>query len=530
MDAPVHSWSCSYYVNSAKRWVSGRLTLTASAVRFSPSSGGEVGAVLLLPLSRVTHINTESSCFIFSAVTLQERDTLKHWFSSLKPSAGAVFHVLQHFWRETLAQHTHSTHTPLSRGQRLISMVSDTQHTLAHTGRALSQQGEQFQHMIHQLDKMESDLGVADKKCQSELSKADNKAPPPEGSARTSKEILSVPVVFYRGGDVNAADVNTGSLALLVSALELHDANSRLVYRFHKQEVDEIRVHGVCDISVRQRHIGKPDVCFRLLSAKMAEALCVLEVQYKKKVEFARDYSGFQDMSSDDITPGSMASCNAEFPAGDLPPVQLHVQQNAVSQEEAQELKQVLEQTPIIRGNLVLGPCKEQWRRTEKILRNVSNEECVSRQMKVRAEGQSSGSELRVRAQGQSSGSEQRVGTQSQSAGHELGLNSSRKTQERKTQHVFNQSIAQGETGDLTAETRGRTSQSRQKSKSVNTLTGYRSGGKAAICYTEAGHEMMVEQQTAGDCSESRRSAWSGGVILCVRMTADCFTVRTASL
>ncbi|MCJ8731118.1 hypothetical protein PDJAM_G00195710 [Pangasius djambal] len=371
-EALVHSWPCSYYVNGDKRWVSGRLTLTPSAVRFSSSAGGDGGAVLLLPLSRVTHINTESSCFIFSAVTLQERDAHKHWFSSLKPSAAAVFHVLQHFWRESLALHTHSTHTPLSRGQRLISMVSDAQHTLSHTGRALSQQGEQFHHMIHQLDKMESDLGVADKllselespawwpfgkfpwnrKCHSDPGKAEAKAPPPEGSARSSREILSVPVVFYRGGDINAADVNSGALVLLVSALEVRDANGRLVHRFHKQEVDEIRVHGVCDISVRQRHIGKPDVCFRLLSAKMAEVLYVLEVQYKKKVEFSRDYSGFQATPSDDITPGSTAFWGAgassdsdvpvQLPAGDLTPVQLHVQQNTVSQEEAQELKQML--------------------------------------------------------------------------------------------------------------------------------------------------------------------------------------------
>lgn len=144
------------------------------------------------------------------------------------------------------------------------------------------------------------------RKCQQELVKAEAKAPLPEGSSQPSKEILSVPVVFYRGGDINAADVNSGALVLLVSALEVRDASGRLVHRFHKQEVDEIRVHGVCDISVRQRHIGKPDVCFRLLSAKMAEALCILEMQYKKKMEFARDYSGFQATPSDDITPGSV--------------------------------------------------------------------------------------------------------------------------------------------------------------------------------------------------------------------------------
>lgn len=145
------------------------------------------------------------------------------------------------------------------------------------------------------------------RKCQQELGKAEAKGPPPEDSTRSSKEILSVPVVFYRGGDINAADVNAGALVLLVSALEVRDANGWLVHRFHKQEVDEIRVHGICDISVRQRHIGKPDVCFRLLSAKMTEVLCVLEVQYKKKVEFARDYSGFRATPSDDATPGGAA-------------------------------------------------------------------------------------------------------------------------------------------------------------------------------------------------------------------------------
>lgn len=143
------------------------------------------------------------------------------------------------------------------------------------------------------------------RKCQTELGKAEAKAPLSEGSSRSSKEILSVPVVFYRGSDINVTDVNSGTLVMLVSALEVRNANSRLVHRFHKQEVDEIRVHGICDISVRQRHIGKPDVCFRLLSAKMAEALCVLEMQYKKKLEFARDYSGFQATPNDDITPGS---------------------------------------------------------------------------------------------------------------------------------------------------------------------------------------------------------------------------------
>ncbi|XP_062850648.1 synaptosomal-associated protein 47 [Trichomycterus rosablanca] len=367
-DAPVHSWSCSYYINSEKRWVTGRLSLTLSAVRFSPSLTTE-STTLLLPLSRITHISTESSCLVFSAVTLQERDGPKHWFCSLKPSAGAVHHVLQHFWRETLVLSTFSLHAPLTKGQRLISMVSDAQHRLSHTGQALGQQGEQFNHMVQDLDRVESDLGVADKLlCELESpawwpfrklpwtrqnQPEPPKAPPPEGSAKPSKEILSVPAVFYHGADITTPQANAGRLVLLNSALEIRDAHARLVHRFQKQEVDEIRIHGACDVCVRQRHIGRPDVCFRLLSAKMAEVLCVLEVQYKKKMEFSSDYTAFQTTPADDITQGSSVSWGAgassdgdvplQIPAGeDLTPVQLQIHRSTVSEEEAQELKQML--------------------------------------------------------------------------------------------------------------------------------------------------------------------------------------------
>lgn len=80
---------------------------------------------------------------------------------------------------------------------------------------------------------------------------------------------------------------------VLVSSLEVRDTNQQLLHRFERNEVDDIRVHNPYEISVRQRFIGKPDICYRLLSAKMPEALSVLEMQYKKKVEFTSEYSTF---------------------------------------------------------------------------------------------------------------------------------------------------------------------------------------------------------------------------------------------
>ncbi|XP_017542413.1 synaptosomal-associated protein 47 [Pygocentrus nattereri] len=367
-DAPIHSWPGSYYVNGEKRWVSGTLSLTRKAVRFTSEQSRD--ALASFPLSRIVELKMESSSFIFSALTVLEQGNVKHWFGSLRPCRAAVFHVLEHFWRERLLSPSEAqAQAPLSKGQELISLVTGAQRRLADTGKVLNHQGEQFDNMMQGLDKIESDLGVADKLL-SELesppwwpfgklpwrsqqeAKAESaaKAPPPRGSGKAQKVICSVPAVVGRGGD--SGELKPGSLTLLPSTLELRDASGQLIHRFEREEVDDIRVQNPYEISIRQRFIGKPDICYRLLSARMAEALSVLEVQYKKKVEFTGDYTACQGTPS--TTPDSGAAfwgagahgleteVPVEIPAGDLTQVQLHVLQPTVTEAEAQELKQML--------------------------------------------------------------------------------------------------------------------------------------------------------------------------------------------
>lgn len=161
-DAPIHSWSGSYYVSGEKRWVSGRLSLSRTAVCFTAEQSQD--ALASFPLSRIMEIKMESSSFIFSALTILEQGNVKHWFGSLRPSRAAVFHVLEHFWRERLLSPSDAQAPPqLSKGQELISLMSGAQRRLADTGKVLNHQGEQFSSMMQGLDKMESDLGVADK-------------------------------------------------------------------------------------------------------------------------------------------------------------------------------------------------------------------------------------------------------------------------------------------------------------------------------------------------------------------------------
>ncbi|XP_016139191.1 synaptosomal-associated protein 47 [Sinocyclocheilus grahami] len=272
-ETSIHSWPGSYYINSEKCWASGILSISRTTLRFNSEPNQE--NLISLRLSRIMEIKMESSSFIFSALTVLEQGNIKHWFGSLKPCLTAVYHVLEHFWRERLLSPTEprGAEAPLSKGQELISLISGAQRRLEDTGRVLNHQGEQFDNMIQGLDKIESDLSVAD----------------------------NIPAIVSHVG--SSGTMKPGSLIVLVSSLEVRDANGQLLHCFEKEEVDDVYVHSPYEFSVRQRFIGKPDICFRILSARMTEAFSVLEMQYKKKVEITRDYAAFQATLA--TTPGS---------------------------------------------------------------------------------------------------------------------------------------------------------------------------------------------------------------------------------
>ncbi|XP_061588424.1 synaptosomal-associated protein 47 [Cololabis saira] len=376
-DVPIHSWPGSYYINSQKRWETGTLSLTRTTVRFISNQSKETLASFRL--SRIMEIKMESSSFIFSTLTVLEEGNVKHWFGSLKPNRVVVYNVLEHFWRERLlspGSEARGAEYQPSKGRELINLVVGAQRRLEDTGVVLSHQGEQFDNMMQGLEKIDSDLGVADKLL-SELesppwwpfgklpwrttqeAKAEDaaRAAAAASASRASgknKVIASIPAVVSRGGD---SDLKPGCLLVLVSSLEVRDTNCQLLHRFERNEIDEIRVHSPYEITVKQRFIGKPDVCYRFLSAKMPEAMSVLAMQYKKKVELTNEYTAFKvtplpspcDKEETNWTEGSLPKCQdtelpVEVPAGELSQLQVQVLQPSVSQAEAQELKQMLMQ------------------------------------------------------------------------------------------------------------------------------------------------------------------------------------------
>ncbi|MBN3274702.1 SNP47 protein, partial [Polyodon spathula] len=378
-DISIHSWPCSYYVSNGKRWVCGTLSLTPKSIRFTSSKDGE--NLASFRLFRISEIKKESSSFIFSSLTITESN-VKHWFSSLQPSRAVVFNVLEHFWREQLlgsgaaaAVGVEASESQTSKGKELIGLVSGSKKRLEDTGKVLHHQGEQFDNIMVGLNKIESDSYVADKllselesppwwpfgklpwRSQQEAkiqqvasacaSASAKKGPGKEGV------ITKVPVIFSKGEDSN---LKPGKLTVLVSALEISDSSSQHVHRYQREEVDDIRVHTPFELSIRQRFIGKPDIRYRLMSAKMPEVLSILEMQYEKKIEFMPDYSAFKstrEQSPSDLetslwnTASGFIDCirlSEAQPGEQQAQLQVQVLQPPVSDSEAQELKQMVMQ------------------------------------------------------------------------------------------------------------------------------------------------------------------------------------------
>ncbi|NWI90763.1 SNP47 protein, partial [Pitta sordida] len=371
-DIRIHSWPCSYYLESGKQWVPGKLSLTPIGIKFTADKTGELLAEF--HLSGISEIKKESSHLIFSSLTILENNT-KHWFSSLHPSRNVVFNILEHFWREQLLSsqgaRAEGAAPKTSKGKELTGMLVGSQKRLEDTAKVLEFQGEQFDNIMKGLHKIEGDMDVADRL----LTELESPSwwpfsgklwkTPPESKAKETAPasdpkleegiLLRIPVIITHRTDSN---VKPGKLTLFPSGLEIRDCNSQLIHRFESKEVDDIRVHTPYEISVRQRFIGKPDNSYRLLSARMPEVIPLLEMQFSKKMQFLEDALGF--VGAGKSPQGDLGTsiwqaatgllggvARPGSPSGSsegLPKEQLQLQQHEkVSQEEAKELRQILQ-------------------------------------------------------------------------------------------------------------------------------------------------------------------------------------------
>ncbi|XP_053324317.1 synaptosomal-associated protein 47 [Spea bombifrons] len=304
----VQSWPCSYFLTGERRWIPGRLSLTPLRLRFRADNTDEY--LVSFHLSGICEVKKESSSYIFSSITVLEKDQAKHWFSSIQPNRNVVFNVLEHFWREQLlsSEGSRDAASKTSKGRELINIVSGSQKRMEDTTQVLHHQGKQFEDIVKGLNKIEGDMDTAGRMLsiletpswwpfgfrKGPSRERGKDATPSCASQNRGKEgiIATIPIIFSRRPDYN---FKPGKLTVLVSALEISDCDSQLLHRYEREEVDDVKVSTGYDICVRQRFIGKPDIAYRILSAKLPDVIPVLELQYKKKIEFLEEALMFSE-------------------------------------------------------------------------------------------------------------------------------------------------------------------------------------------------------------------------------------------
>lgn len=337
--------------------------LTSLSLKFMTEKTGDF--LVSFPLADIIEIKKEASHFIFSSITILEKNHVKHWFSSLQPSRNVVFHVIEHFWRELLLSQPRAAveapSSPVTKGKELTGLMACSQKRLEDAARVLHYQGEQLNSITSSLDNMDSDLDVADRLL-TELESPSWwpfsfklwKMPPDtksrEGSSMASTKalgkegiVIRIPAIISQRTE---SHVKPGRLTILVSGLEIHDSNSLLIHRFEREDVDDIKVHTHYEVSIRQRFIGKPDIAFRLISAKMPEVVPILEMQFSKKIEFLEDALMLRSTGTSWQAASRPVDCarhrepSSGSQEGGL--LQLQMSEPLVSEEDTQELRQIL--------------------------------------------------------------------------------------------------------------------------------------------------------------------------------------------
>ncbi|KAM4906977.1 synaptosomal-associated protein 47 [Sylvia borin] len=364
-DIRIHSWPCSYYLESSRQWIPGKLSLTPLSIKFTADKTGEL--LVDFQLSGISEIKKESSHLIFSSLTILEKGT-KHWFSSLHPNRNVVFNILEHFWREQLLSGREGAAGAAlgsSKGRELTGMLEGSQRRLEDTAKVLHSQGEQFDNIMRGLHKIEGDMDVADrlltelespswwpfstKLWRTPLESKPKETPAAPDPKPEEETLLRIPVIITHRPDSTS---KPGKLSVLPSGLEIRDCGSQVLQRFSWRQVDDVRVHSPYEISVRQRFIGRPDLCFRLLAARMPRLIPLLQARLGDKVQLLDDALGFAAAGTSPAADLGTAvwraasgflgaAANPEFPAGEgMDKEQLQLQK--ISQDEAKELRQIL--------------------------------------------------------------------------------------------------------------------------------------------------------------------------------------------
>ena len=184
-----------------------------------------------------------------------------------------------------------STESEVPHNTKLLNVLYDAQKTLTSTGRTLQKQGQQIDAACSNMNKIHSDLRVAETlihNLDSWLNKWNIETPhvrinvPGEKSMIVDKS--EYPIVYAR---TQREKHLPGSLVVSNKTLDVFNAERTLVdISFPVREVTEVSVHTPWEMTISQLKIGQAGQTVHLIAARLVHILQTLEVLLPGKINY----------------------------------------------------------------------------------------------------------------------------------------------------------------------------------------------------------------------------------------------------
>ncbi|KAH3715398.1 synaptosomal-associated protein 47-like isoform X1 [Dreissena polymorpha] len=293
----IGEWSAAVFYATSKKWVCGRLSVTAQLVNFVPC-GNCLDKPVQIVLDHVTDIRKATTGLFFGAIVVTDRSKSETWISSLDDRE-STYRMIVHFWKaclfskETDSKTSRGPQVQTKMGQKLLSIVHDSQETLSKAAVQLNSQGGQIANMMDIMSDIHNDLDISERLVEDVDSWL--------GRWQIPKQVENINPVF-----VNKSDVpQVFEYEILFTKLEMNKANMKQVgsmrlspdgvtiltnkntneYHFTWPNISKIEVVTPWEIKVIRHQIGKADLVYSAVSANMVAILKVLDscARYKLK-------------------------------------------------------------------------------------------------------------------------------------------------------------------------------------------------------------------------------------------------------
>jgi len=309
----IFDWDSSYYINSTKCWIYGKLFLYNNCIKFietkEKNNAEEELVKVVVKLSSINNLKKSTSSFVYSCIVLYvESEAL--WFSSLK-NRDHVFNTIEHFRKDLLFGNNISQKDRPS--DDLMRIVYNTQDTLVEAANTLHHQGRQLSNASRLVNSMNQNLTVAERltdDLDSWFGSWRVKPPmkPHTGIPNRIDSPLANDRIEYQVliAKIKQESHKDGYVIFKKDIIDILNEKSIILFTFKVNEISEINIHSPWDLTLVNRQMGNADISVHLISTRMSSIINTLKDVYKQELSFDRIPEGNQvaDHLNDNIDMG----------------------------------------------------------------------------------------------------------------------------------------------------------------------------------------------------------------------------------